>query len=331
MDFALWSVDSTDVPRRLTRTVPDSETKLETWIEQRPELVRDGLLPVARQLIFPTRERLDLLCIENQSRWVIVELKRDRMAREAVAQALDYVSLLQQMTAAELRERLTPHLQRLSAADRELAMALLDSETDGTEREVAVILAGVTADPALLRITEMLNRTYSVPISVVELRAFETPAGDLLLAREETGDADTSSVAQSLPRSSPRPGTPEGDRWVRVEQQAEKYGMSSALRSLRTAVEDAGLYPRPYTRSVMITPPHQHGRFLAVIGFHGASGRVYWGADAFREFYPNVKLRQAEKLLGPADVDREVDAEGLDTFGRGLKTLMAAASSSSAP
>ena len=86
VDFALWSVDDTDLPRRLTRSVPDSETKLETWIEQRPELIRDGLVPVARQLIFPTRERLDLLCIESQSRWVIVELKRDRMAREVVAQ-----------------------------------------------------------------------------------------------------------------------------------------------------------------------------------------------------------------------------------------------------
>ena len=302
--------------------MPDSETKLETWIEQRPELIRDGLLVVARQLVFPTRERLDLLCIENQSRWVIVELKRDRMAREVVAQALDYVSLLQQMSAGELRDRLMPHLQKLRAPDRELALSLLDSEADDADREVGVILAGVTADPARLRITEMLDRSYSVPVSVVELRAFQTPAGEVLLAREETGDGATAPAATSPGRSTNATRTSDSDRWARVEQEAEKYGMDGALRSVRTAIEDAGLYPRPYTRSVMVAPPQQRNRYLAVIGFHGGRGRVMWGADAFREFYPDVRLRQAEKLLGPSDVEREVDAEGLEAFGRGLTTLM---------
>ena len=190
--------------------------------------------------------------------------------------------------------------------------------------EVAVVLAGVTADPSLLRITEMLNRDYSVPISVVELRAFETPAGDLLLAREETGDADTSSADQSRVRAfGSASGAPEGERWVRVEQQAEKYGMGRALLSLRAAVEQAGLYPRPYTRSVMITPPHQRSRYLAVIGFRGSGGRVLWGAEAFREFYPNINIRNAERFLGPADQERDVDAQGLEAFGEGLGSLMA--------
>ena len=323
VDFALWSVAGTAAPRRLTRSAPDSETNLETWIEQRPELIRDGLLVVARQVIFPTRERLDLLCIENQSRWVIVELKRDRMAREVVAQALDYVSLLQQMSASDLRERLTPHLEKLPVPDRELALNLLESETDDSDREVAVILAGVTADAALLRITEMLNRSYSVPISVIELRAFETPGGDLLLAREETGNSDTSSESTPHKRPSQEQGVPESDRWTRVMQEADKYGMADALRSVRTAIEDAGLYARPYTRSVMITPPQQRGRYLAVIGFHGAGGSVMWGADAVREFYPEVRLRHAERLLGATDVERAVDAAELEKFGQAWKTLMA--------
>ena len=36
-----------------------------------------------------------------------------------------------------------------------------------------------------------------------------------------------------------------------------------------------------------------------MVGFHGSGGRVMWGADAFREFYPpQVDVEQAEQLLG---------------------------------
>lgn len=75
-------------------TPPESEAALESWVRADPGLVRDGLIVVAQQLVFSGRERLDLLCIESRSRWLVVELKRDRMAREVAAQALDYVSSL---------------------------------------------------------------------------------------------------------------------------------------------------------------------------------------------------------------------------------------------
>ncbi len=108
------------------------------------------------------------------------------------------------------------------------------------------------------------------------------------------------------------------------------YGLSTALRSLRGSIEDAGLYARPYTRSVMITPPSQRTRYLAVVGFHGSGGRVMWGADAFREFYPQVDVEQAEQLFGPPDTEREVDEAALVAFGENLVEVMATASPSSA-
>jgi hypothetical protein len=76
----------------------------------------------------------------------------------------------------------------------------------------------------------------------------------------------------------------------------------------------------------MITPPNQRTRYMAVVGFHGSGGRVSWGAGAFREFYPDIDLRQAEQLLGLPDQDREVDESALLAFGQGLVEVMAAAS-----
>ena len=95
----------------MSTTPPETEAALESWVKADPSLVRDGLIVVAQQLVFSGRERLDLLCIESRSRWLVVGLKRDRMAREVAAQALDYVSLLAQMPADDLAARLAPHLR----------------------------------------------------------------------------------------------------------------------------------------------------------------------------------------------------------------------------
>ena len=284
-------------------------------MQQRPELLRDGLIPIARQLVFSNRDRLDLLCLEGQSRWVVVELKRDRMPREVVAQALDYVSQLSSMSTAELRRRLAPHVERLEPTTRQLVEELLSSETEDQPREIGAILAGVTADASLLRITDYLSSRFEVPLSVVELRAFRTPTGDLLLAREETGtgaaaDEGTSRAAVvSL-----------DDRWTKVTAAAQQHGFVEALSALRLSVEEAGLFPRPYTRSIMLTPPTHRNRFLAVVGFTGSRARIQYGSGELQEFYPSLQADAIERVLGPSP--RWADPDDVTAFGRRVCELM---------
>lgn len=316
MDIALWSVGTDRLPSRLQPGAPEAEAHLEAWVEQRPELLRDGLLPVARQLVFSNRDRLDLLCLEGQSRWVVVELKRDRMPREVVAQALDYVSQLSSMSTAELRRRLAPHLEKLESTTRQLVEELLSSETDDQPREIGAIVAGVTADSSLLRITDYLSSRFEVPLSVVELRAFRTPTGDLLLAREETG---TEAVADEA--TSRAAAVSLDERWSRVTAAAQQHGFAEALSALRLSVEEAGLFPRPYTRSVMLTPPTHRNRFLAVVGFSGAKARIQYGSAVLQEFYPPLQADAIEGILGPSP--RWVGPDEVTTFGRRICELMA--------
>jgi RecB family endonuclease NucS len=70
------------------------ETELEDWIATTPDLIADGVLVFDRQRDIPGVGRLDLLGIDEDGTLVIIELKRDRAPREAVAQALDYASWL---------------------------------------------------------------------------------------------------------------------------------------------------------------------------------------------------------------------------------------------
>ena len=250
VSVAVWSAPRDGGPRRLIATSPHTEAALEEWVRADPALVRDGLVVVAQQFVFPTRERLDLLCIENRSRWLVVELKRDRMAREVAAQALDYVSLISDMSTEDLASRLDPHLQDAPDETKQLVTGLLESEEPESPREVSAVVVGTTADEPLLRITRYLSEHYDVPLAVVQLQGFLSPSGDLLIIREETGtDESTGTATEQTPRAAT-----EGERWARVQSYAEESGFGAALREAQEILKDVRVYLRPYTRSVMIAP-----------------------------------------------------------------------------
>lgn len=320
VSVAVWSAAASSMPRRLTPAPLETEAALEEWVKADPALVRDGLVIVAQQLIFSTRERLDLLCIENRSRWLVVELKRDRLAREVAAQALDYVSLLAAMDAAELAARLGPHLAKVSEDTRELVQALIADESEDSPREVAAAIVGISADEPLLRITRFLTEQYDVPISVVELQSFRSPSGDLLILREETGgDVETQSS------ESGKPAVSLDERWARVSASADAAGCGPALEQVRRILEQAPVYLRPYARSVMIAPAANRSRYLGVVGFgRGADGgraELGYGADAIHEFFPTLAPDLIREALGPHRIT--ANAADLVDFAESLAVLLA--------
>jgi RecB family endonuclease NucS len=71
---------------------------LEEWICRNPELLGDRLLVIDRQRNISGVGQLDLLAIDEAGTLVVIELKRDRTPREAVAQVLDYASWLDSAT-----------------------------------------------------------------------------------------------------------------------------------------------------------------------------------------------------------------------------------------
>src|SRR5947208_10392508 len=67
------------------------ELDLESWLESDPSIIRPGLKIIGRQVL--TRSGpLDLLAIDRTGSVVVIELKRDRLPREALAQGIDYAA-----------------------------------------------------------------------------------------------------------------------------------------------------------------------------------------------------------------------------------------------
>ena len=83
-DGELQEIDTT-----LTEQGRTEAYDLETWIESNPTIIGQGLEIIGRQVQTQSGP-LDLLGIDRSGNMVIVELKRDMLPREALAQAIDY-------------------------------------------------------------------------------------------------------------------------------------------------------------------------------------------------------------------------------------------------
>ena len=284
-DVGVWSIDG-DAPRRVSRAGVGLERELEDWIARDASLLADGLTIVGRQVHLGGGS-LDLLAIDWRDRWVVIELKRERLYRAALAQALDYASSIAQMEAGDLEELLRPGLARLG--DSEELSRTVRRQLDGDDggRDVAVLLAGVGVDAGLERIVAHLGG-YGVPITIVSFQVFETTEGSRLLIREVT-EEDT------------RPPRREGRRYSveAIRQRAREAGVEAPFDRFLNMVRDAGFVERPYSLAVMIAPPVNRTRYLMYARPESGGIVLSAGPAGFAEFFPPLTEEEATAAIGP--------------------------------
>ena len=101
----LWQIDKNDKPFEIDTEsfdISNLEDRLESWIERNPSILGEELLIIDRQHKLPNGEKVDLLAIDADGKLAIIELKRDKGRREAIAQVLDYETLLSNLKEEEL-------------------------------------------------------------------------------------------------------------------------------------------------------------------------------------------------------------------------------------
>ena len=309
-DLGVWTVDG-DAPRRVGRSGVDLEKDLEDWIAVDASLLADGLTVVGRQ-VWLDGGPLDLLAIDWQDRWVVIELKRGRLYRDAITQALDYASSIAQMDGEELEALLRRGLAALGDTE-ELSQAVrrqLDGE-DGP-REVAILLAGVGVHGGLERIVAHLGG-YGVPISIVSFEVFEPQDGPRLLIREVTEEQPERRAARRYSVEA-------------IRQRAAEAGVQVQFDRFLEIVREADLHPRPYSLAVMIAPPANRTRYLMYARPEAGGIVLSAGPDGFAEFFPPLTEDEAMVAIGPSEhpaphlAGAELDAR-LDQIEAFLKTL----------
>lgn len=275
--LAVWRVDA-GAPNRIQITTPDLERELETWIEKDPGLIGGALTVVARQ--FRTNGgKIDLLALDPQGTWVIIEIKRDAVRRETIAQALDYASCIATMDGNLLAEAAQGANVRPAQSE--------------APRDVRVILVGTSRDPDLDRIVNFLGG-HDLPISIVTFNHFRE-GGAAYLVREIT-EADQVDRTAGSGASRRRPSLEE------VCKLAEANGVLPIVEPFLRAAEGIGLVPQPYARAIMITPPWKRNRMVFTVSadkWKDGRGRVYLDPAPITEF-AEVTREEAQLAVGDA-------------------------------
>ncbi len=139
--LGLWKVSEGKLIR-IDESSIDLENDIENWIFEDPSLVQPGLEIVGRQISLEGG-RLDLLAIDTQGRWVVIEIKKGTLYRETIAQVLDYASCIATISEEELRSKLDIYLGHRDTSldvvlDQRDALTALDTE----QRDLAMIIVG---------------------------------------------------------------------------------------------------------------------------------------------------------------------------------------------
>ncbi len=282
----IWYLQD-DKPKKLKESKINFEENLENWIEVNPDLLQVGLTIVGKQ-IRVEGGRLDLLAIDPQGRWVIIEIKREQLRRETIAQIIDYTSSLATMPDDEFIEKIDNYLK---STDTKIDDLLNEREAhDAIEinnREFILFIVGISKAPGLERMVSFLSDRFDIPMSLITFDVYDTSDGHQILARELTESDDIKIKSKDAPT---------------IEQAckvADQEGIGSEFRSFLEIAQQHNLHTRPYKNSIMYAPPSKRTRMLFTVWNKPSSGllKLYVSPNAIAEFYPILE-EDAKNQLG---------------------------------
>jgi len=155
---------------------------LESWLESDPSIIRPGLRIIGRQV--PTRSGpLDLLAIDRTGGVIVIELKRDRLPREVLAQAIDYASDVATWSLEKLGEVCASYSGEVLEDVLGQAFPDIDLESLTINGAQRIVLVGFALESSLERMIEWLSEAYGVAINAVVLKYVRTANGAEILTR----------------------------------------------------------------------------------------------------------------------------------------------------
>jgi uncharacterized protein YeaO (DUF488 family) len=169
VQHALWKIGTPPTP--LATGTLQNEQQLEDMIVSSPEILSREWMLIGRQEPTGLGGRIDLLAIAPDASLVLIELKRNRTPREIVAQALDYASWVEALTA----DKIVQIYQRFSKggnlgeAFQKRFGAELDEENLNKSHQILFVAAEL--DLSTERIIGYLNQR-DVAINVLFFQVF---------------------------------------------------------------------------------------------------------------------------------------------------------------
>ncbi len=231
-EIRLWSLEKiAEAKLKAVSVAAIRNTKTEEMLEEllvdQPELLLPGLTLVGRQV--PTKGGpLDLLGIDGDGRLAVFELKRGTLTRDAVTQAIDYASDLNEMEMDSLFKHIEECSGRYGIDKIDSFEDLYNQNSPGSDalqEKPKIVMVGLGADERAIRMVNFLADT-GLDIQIITFHAFERD-GRLFLAKQ------VESTAPSLRAGAGAQRRTRKDNYEMLFANAEELGVRDLLDNVR--------------------------------------------------------------------------------------------------
>jgi hypothetical protein len=183
----------------------DQEQRLEDWIADAPSMLGMDLVIIGRQVQTSFGGRIDLLALNRDANCVVLELKRGRTPREAVAQILEYAAWTKDLGYNELDQIAQDY--RKSDLATVFADAFGTAVPDPVNAGHDMVVVASQLDESSERIINYLSEEHGVSINAVFFSFFRDGESEFV------GRAWLRDPSETIERSESRKRAPWSGYW----------------------------------------------------------------------------------------------------------------------
>ncbi len=227
-----------------------NEKNLEDILTANPKMLMPELKLVGRQ-VQVERGIIDLLGIDDKGRLTVFELKREKLARKAVAQVLDYGSYLESLPESELGTLISEESGKNGIDEITDFNEWYASQWEDALKPVQMVLVGLGADEHARCMVDYLAKR-GIDIGIISFHGYAHDNAILLARQVQASDTPNGPVQ-------PRPVEEE------MLRKAAEYGVTDMLQGARTSLDySVRSYPTKsgitYLQRTIILPDDVHVR-----------------------------------------------------------------------
>jgi len=185
IEIKVWQISNGKLEENKTSLVESGRKEvedLEKWIISNPNILGQDVLIIGEQVQTKTGA-IDFLGIDQSGNLLIIELKRDRIPRVALAQAIDYASDVASWEIEKINEVCLKFREQNLEDYLNENFENVDLEDLIINKTQRILLIGFSIDEPLQRMIEWLATNYDVNINALLLKYFKTKSEDEMLAR----------------------------------------------------------------------------------------------------------------------------------------------------
>lgn len=207
-EIKVWQIENEKLTP-IVITLPEAQRTeredLEKWIKSNPNILGEGILIIGEQIQTKSGP-LDFLGIDKSGNTIVIELKRGRIPREALTQAIDYTSDVASWDFDKLSEECARYRNQSLEAYINENFEDVDLEDISVNQTQRILLVGTYIEESLQRMIEWLSSNYGVSINAVIFKYIRTKRGEEFIATtviipEEVAEEITQKRKGKIPMS----------------------------------------------------------------------------------------------------------------------------------